>query len=111
MSHQAHYLSDLLMHFYRLIAIMLGRLGMTIDECIQAYEELMGSIFGSKAHWSKLSMSANVNAQYDSKKVRTAIEKVLVERNISTDTLLNDGTARRCKMYVLSDCRHATWLT
>lgn len=31
-----------------LIAIMLGKLGMTVDECILAYEQLASDIFGKK---------------------------------------------------------------
>ena len=31
-----------------LIAIMLGKLGMTVDECISAYEKLASDIFGKK---------------------------------------------------------------
>ena len=93
--------SSLLTHFRSLIAIMLGRLGMSVDECIEAYEDLMGSIFGAKAHWP-ISASAKVNPQFDSQKVKTAIEKVLCQRDIAKDSLFNDGNERRCRVYVMT---------
>ncbi|KAF2183097.1 hypothetical protein K469DRAFT_463854, partial [Zopfia rhizophila CBS 207.26] len=34
-----------------LIAIMLGRLEMVIDECISKYTELMKDVFDKKSHW------------------------------------------------------------
>ncbi|KAL8834089.1 MAG: hypothetical protein Q9170_003925 [Blastenia crenularia] len=83
-----------------LIAIMLGRLGMTVDECIKVYEELMGSIFGSKAHWMGVSAFANINAQYDSNKAKAAILRVLHEHGLSEETPFNDGTERRCRVLV-----------
>lgn len=77
---------------------MLGRLGMSVDECIKVYEELMESIFGAKAHWMPISVSANINAKYDSQKVKKAIEDVLRQRDIPVDRLLNDGNSRSCKV-------------
>ena len=73
---------------------------MSVDECIKVYEELMASIFGSKAHWLPISASANVNAQYDAKRVKAAIEKVLRDHDLPEDSVFNDGTERRCRVYV-----------
>ena len=92
-------LLSLFSFFRSLIAIMLGRLNMSVDECIKVYEELMGSIF-VKAHRLPISASANIKAQYDSKRVKTAIEKVLREHDLPEDSLLNDGTECRCRVYV-----------
>ena len=93
-------LLSLLTFSHSLIAIMLGRLGMDVDECIKVYEKLMGSIFGTKAFRIRLSAPMNVNARYDSKKVKSAIEKVLSERRLSEDSDFNDKTERRYKVYV-----------
>lgn len=93
-------LLSLFSFFHNLIAIMLGRLNMSVDECIKVYEELMRSIFGLKAHRLPISASANIKAQYDSKRVKTAIEKVLREHDLPEDSLLNDGTECRCRVYV-----------
>ena len=72
---------------------------MSVDECIREYEELMPSIFGTKAR-RFLSVAANVNAQYDSIKVKTAIDKVLREHGLPEDSVFNDGIERRCRVYV-----------
>ena len=89
---------------YSIIAIMLGRLGMTVVECIEKYEELMGLVFGTKISWSfpglPVSGLGNVVSQYDSGKVKSAIEEVLAERGFDKDSMLNDGTEHRCKVLV-----------
>ena len=77
---------------------MLGRLGMNVDECIKAYEELMESIFGAKAHWMPVSMAANINAKYDSQKIKKEIDGVLRQRDIAPDSLFNDGNKRNCRV-------------
>ena len=91
---------SLLTFFSSLIAIMLGRLNMDVNECIEVYKDLMGSIFGSKAHWLPITASANVTAQYDAKRVKAAIEEVLRKHNLPEDAVFNDGIERRCKVYV-----------
>ena len=80
---------------------MLGRLEMSVDECIAVYEELMGSIFGKMAHWFPMSMSCHVNGRYDPQNVKSAIEKVLCKRSLPVDSVFNDGIERRCHVYVL----------
>lgn len=86
---------------YSLIAIILGRLCISVDECIKACKVLMGSIFGSKAYYFPISRTGNVYAQYDSEKVKAAIEKVLRERNPPGDSFFDDEIERRCRVYVL----------
>ena len=83
-----------------LIAIMLGRLEISVDECIKAYEELMESIFGAKAHWMPFNLLANVNAQYDSQKIKHEIEEVLRKHDIALNSLFNDGHKRNCRVSV-----------
>ncbi|MCJ1383045.1 hypothetical protein MMC17_006158 [Xylographa soralifera] len=79
---------------------MLGRLGMSVDECIEKYKELMESIFGSKVHYLSINLSANVNARYDSNKVKAAIIQVLRQRNVPENSAFNDGKERRCRVFV-----------
>lgn len=91
-------LLSLLTFFHSLIAIMLGRLNMSVDECIKVYEELMVSIFGSKS-WP-FSASGHINPQYDAESLKAAIKKVLREHDLPEDSVFNDGTERRCRVYV-----------
>ena len=53
---------------------MLGRLEMGVDECILAYTELMESVFSEKINSVPVNWSGNIVSQYDSKKLKNAIE-------------------------------------
>lgn len=79
---------------------MLGRLEMGIDECISAYSELMHSIFGEKTNNLPVDWAGNIRAQYDSKKLKSAIEHVIERAGIAPDELMNNGQARRCRAFV-----------
>ena len=55
-----------------LIAIMLGKLGMTVEECIQAYRELSIAVFGKKNIKGRLS-SGFGTSKYSSVRLSDAI--------------------------------------
>ena len=42
-----------------LITIILGKLGMTIEECIKAYHELSRSIFAKKHMWARVAWACS----------------------------------------------------
>lgn len=77
---------------------MLGRLEMTVEACIAAYLELMKTVFEKKSRRLPLNISGNIKAQFDSAKLRKAVEKVIVDSGASTADLLNDGRERGCKV-------------
>jgi hypothetical protein len=83
---------------YRLIAIMLGRLEMDVDECISAYSKLMESVFGEKSSWLPIGWTGKTKAQFDSTRLKKAIEEVITCQGVSTTDLLNDGSPRGCKV-------------
>ncbi|KAL9086369.1 MAG: hypothetical protein Q9165_007155 [Trypethelium subeluteriae] len=87
------------------IAIMLGRLEMTVDACIDAYEELMKSVFETKSSWLPIGWSGKTQAQFDSSKLRKAIEKVVLDNGVSNETLFNDREHRDCRVYKLPSKR------
>ncbi|KAG5795043.1 hypothetical protein H9Q69_005886 [Fusarium xylarioides] len=75
-----------------LIAIMLGRLRMEVDECISAYNDLIKVVFNDKArvHQSKVSLLGQTQARFDSGGLKAAIEKTLKDRGLSpTDSMVN----------------------
>ena len=82
----------------RLIAIMLGRLEMDEDECISAYSELKKAVFGDKSSQLPFSWTGNIRAQFDSGRLKSAIEKVITSRDLSPADLFNDSTARGCRV-------------
>jgi len=83
----------------RLIAIMLGRLEMTVDECISAYRELIKNIFEEKDSRYGIGKTGDIKAQFSSKALEAAMRKVIGSREgISESDLLNDGKDRGCKV-------------
>jgi patatin-like phospholipase/acyl hydrolase len=83
-----------------LIAIMLGRLEMDVDECIDAYRKLTETIFKSKKNRMGLSLKGDVSARFSSETLRDAIKTVVNETNRFTDTdPFNDQQSRSCRVY------------
>lgn len=86
-----------------LIAIMLGRLEMTVEECIRAYKELSQAVFQDPKKLTKaraairLVRGADVGAKYESDGLDKAIKKILLQVKVSEDALLKkvDG---KCKV-------------
>jgi predicted acylesterase/phospholipase RssA len=84
-----------------LIAIMLGRLEMTVDECISAYRQLIKEVFERKESRSRMSVRGDIQAQFSSKTLETAVKRVLSSRKgISDGALLDDDQVRGCRVFV-----------
>ncbi|EXJ75745.1 uncharacterized protein A1O5_00252 [Cladophialophora psammophila CBS 110553] len=83
-----------------LIAIMLGRLEMDVDECIEAYNRLIKTVFEKKAHWALFNWRGNIQAQFDNAKLKGAIEEIITRKGYSTTELFNDGKSHGCKVFV-----------
>jgi hypothetical protein len=86
--------------YTRLIAIMLGRLEMDVDECITAYTSMLKTIFEKKGLPIKLWLG-KVKGRFDSNVLEECIRKILRDRGLHEAALLNDGNERGCKTYVL----------
>jgi hypothetical protein len=82
----------------RLIAIMLGRLEMDVDECVSAYVELMKTVFDEKSSWLPVSWAGRTKAQFNSKRLNNTIEEVITRHGASKADLLNDGNLRGCRV-------------
>ncbi|KAH7060960.1 hypothetical protein BKA63DRAFT_528100 [Paraphoma chrysanthemicola] len=85
-----------------LIAIMLGRLEMSVDECIDAYSELAAAVFGEKLHRLPATIRGAVQPRFDSARLESAIRKVVAQGGASETALFNDGTERGCRTFVCS---------
>ncbi|GKZ38941.1 hypothetical protein AbraIFM66950_011546 [Aspergillus brasiliensis] len=81
-----------------LIAIMLGRLEMDIDQCINAYKRLSTHVFARKR---LLPVGGNLRRQskYDGRRIETAMKAILHELGYEDDILLREP-ANSCKVYV-----------
>lgn len=81
-----------------LIAIMLGRLRMTVDECITAYTSLSDRVFEKKSH--RVKINGKLQGRFDTAALEKAIKKILVESGHDEDALLKDSPAS-CRVSVL----------
>lgn len=62
-----------------LIAIMLGRLGMTVDECIETYKKFGKTVFGKKKAFG-IGRTMFSGSMYETKDLQTAIKTLVAER-------------------------------
>ncbi|CAG8397747.1 unnamed protein product [Penicillium salamii] len=85
-----------------LIAIMLGRLEMDVDECIAAYIKLMKEIFGKPSTRNLSKLFGKIKPQYDARKLEGAINEVINSCGTNTTDLFNDGVHRSCRVFVCS---------
>jgi hypothetical protein len=82
----------------RLIAIMLGRLEMDVDECISAYVTLMRNVFEHQTRKAPINLRGNVKPRFDSAKLQEAITTVIKDRGLSETDLLDDKKEHGCKV-------------
>ena len=92
-THLAHILSVLL----SLIAIMLGRLGMSVDECSKAYAQISDRVFQKKHHRLK-NVRGELQGRFDSNALQEAVKDILRSRDLPEDTLLQDKDDAPCKV-------------
>ncbi|OQE92658.1 hypothetical protein PENNAL_c0007G04566 [Penicillium nalgiovense] len=58
-----------------LIAIMLGRLEMDVDRCIDVYSDLAAAVFGEKLRSIPINFKGDIKGRFDSAKLESAIRK------------------------------------
>ncbi len=86
-----------------LIAVMLGRLQMTVDECISAYTSLFDKVFAKKCH--RVNSKGKIQGRFDAKELGRVIRDILSQQGFSEDTLLKYSPSAPCKVYVYLDRR------
>ena len=80
----------------RIIAIMLGRLEMDVDECIDAYTGIFRTIFGKKG--LPVNMFGKIKGRFDSIVLEECVGTILKARGLSETEPLNDGRDRSCRV-------------
>jgi hypothetical protein len=70
---------------YRLIAIMLSRLRLSVEDCISEYLTLGSQVFGSPRHFHSLSLPLIVRnrTKYNTEQLEEALEDVITRRGRS----------------------------
>ncbi|KAH7146805.1 hypothetical protein B0J13DRAFT_621750 [Dactylonectria estremocensis] len=81
-----------------LIAIMLGRLRMTVDECIAAYTALSDKVFEKKSH--RVKINGQFQGRFETVALEQAVKQILVDNGYSEDALLKDPSKTACKVFV-----------
>ena len=79
-----------------IIAIMLGRLEMDVDECIETYTDMFGRIFGKKG--LPVDWRGRLKGRFDSIVLEECIQDILKRRGLSIDELLEHPQHARCKV-------------
>ncbi|KAG7289884.1 hypothetical protein NEMBOFW57_006261 [Staphylotrichum longicolle] len=80
-----------------LIAIMLGRLRMTIDECVNAYTSLFDKVFEKQSH--RVNIEGKLYGRFDAVALEQAVKQILAARGLGEDVLLKDSDSS-CKVFV-----------
>jgi hypothetical protein len=75
---------------------MLGRLQMSVDECIGAYLSLSDDIFHKKRH--RVTIKGKVQGRFDSDELERAVKAIVKERGFEEGVLLKDDAAAACKV-------------
>ena len=77
---------------------MLGRLLMSVDECIDAYVSLSDRIFQKRRH--RVTIKSQVQGRFDSDELECAIKEIIVKQGLVEDALLKDVPDAKCKVWV-----------
>jgi hypothetical protein len=75
---------------------MLGRLKMSIDECIDAYLQLSDRIFQKKRH--RVTVKGKIQGRFDSDELKRAVKEVIKGQGLQEDALLKDTPNASCKV-------------
>jgi hypothetical protein len=75
---------------------MLGRLQMSVADCIDAYISLSDQVFRKTRH--RVTINGQVQGRFDAEKLTQAIKKVVKQQGLQEDTLLKDVPEAACKV-------------
>ena len=75
-----------------LIALMLGRMRLSIDKCIEAYSEMSPHIFTHLHHRVNL-LNGQTQGRFDHEALERGVKSVLVSHGFDPDELLKDNLA------------------
>ena len=83
-----------------LIAIMLGRFEMNIDECIDAYVALFDQVFQKK--WHRVTINGQVQGRFDTEELERSIREIVKRKDKAGENALLKGSEnQQCKVSVL----------
>jgi hypothetical protein len=75
---------------------MLGRLKMSVAECITAYLSLSERVFRKTRH--RVTVKGKVQGRFDSEELAQAVRGVVKRQGLPDDALLKDAPEAGCKV-------------
>ena len=93
-----------------LIALMLGKIGLSVEQCILEYERLSVVIFGRK-HWRGMMSGGLANAKYSGKRLRECVQRLLRDHGLDENQAMDyDGGKTAWYVTMTSTMLHLTLL-
>jgi hypothetical protein len=77
---------------------MLGRLQMTVDDCIQKYQDMVDEVF-KKSHFP-LTFRGKIQGRFNTDVLTRKIQEVIEQTGLPVYTTLRHGDANACKLHV-----------
>lgn len=77
---------------------MLGRLRMSVADCIAAYLKLSERVFRKTRH--RVTVKGQIQGRFDSEELAQAVKEVVAKQGLPEDALLKDESNSTCKVYV-----------
>ncbi|KAF2022646.1 FabD/lysophospholipase-like protein, partial [Setomelanomma holmii] len=89
-----------------LIAIMLGRLKMSVADCIKAYLSLSDRVFRKTRH--RVTVKGKVQGRFDAEELAQAVREVVKQQGVPEDALLKDAPEAGCKVFVCATSKETS---
>ncbi|EMD96375.1 hypothetical protein COCHEDRAFT_1167485 [Bipolaris maydis C5] len=89
-----------------LIAIMLGRLKMSVADCITAYLSLSDRVFRKTRH--RVTVKGQIQGRFDAEELARAIKEVVKQQGLQEDALLKDEPTSTCKVFVCATSKETS---
>ena len=84
------------------MAIMLGRLRMSVDDCIKVYTEMSDSIFTKQKH--RVNIKGDIQARFDTAALESAVKRAIRNASFKDNDLLYNSDPAQCKVCAFSQC-------
>ncbi|RYN57987.1 hypothetical protein AA0117_g13189 [Alternaria alternata] len=89
-----------------LIAVMLGRLRMSVADCITAYLSLSDRVFRKTRH--RVTVKGQVQGRFDADELARAVKEVVRQQGLPEDALLKDIPEAGCKVFVCATSKETS---
>ncbi|CAN9193306.1 unnamed protein product [Alternaria alternata] len=89
-----------------LIAVMLGRLKMSVADCITAYLSLSDRVFRKTRH--RVTVKGQVQGRFDADELARAVKEVVKQQGLPEDALLKDVPEAGCKVFVCATSKETS---